>query len=76
MKEFTYESAKEHFDEMMEHALEDKHVVFKSKDGRRYYLRLHQLPSGKKAKAGRLKGKLIVPDDFDDPVPDMAPYMW
>ena len=34
MKAFTYESAKENFDEMMEHARDGKHVMVKGKDGR------------------------------------------
>ena len=58
MKEFTYESAKENFDEMMEHALEGKHVVFESKDGRKFQLRLQHLPQGRPRIFGSMKGKV------------------
>ena len=76
MKAFTYESAKENFDEMMEQARQGIYVTVEDKDGRKFQLRLQHLPQGKPRRAGSMKGKSTVADDFDDPVPDMAPYMW
>ena len=75
MKKFTYESAKENFDEMMEHAQEGLHVYVTGSDGREYQLTLKYLPPRKPRRPGSSKGQIIIADDFDEPLPEMAPYM-
>ena len=75
MKKFTYESAKENFDEMMLHAQEGLHVYVTGSDGREYQLMLKYRPPRKPGRPGSSKCKIRIADDFDAPLPEMAPYM-
>ena len=60
---------------MMEHAQEGLHVYVTGSDGREYRLTLEHMPVRMPRKAGRLKGKINLAEDFDAPLPEMAPYM-
>ena len=75
MKKFTYEAAKENFDEMMEHAQEGLHVYVTGSDGREYLLTLEYSPPNKPRRPGSARGRVWMAEDFDAPLPEMAPYM-
>ena len=75
MKRYTMETAAANFDELMDHAQQGLVVIVVGSDGIEYDLKLNALPLKGPRKAGRLKGKLIVSDEFFEPLPEFEPYM-
>ena len=75
MKTYTMESAVENFDELMEDARKGRIIYIIGEDGREYELILKRMPVNKPRKPGSLKGKLVIADDFDAPLPEFEPYM-
>ena len=76
MKNYTMETAVANFAELMDHAQQGLVVNIVGSDGREYELKLTHLTRRKgPRKAGRLKGKLIVSDDFYEPLPEFEPYL-
>lgn len=76
MKSYTMETAVVNFAELMDHAQKGLVVNIVGSDGREYELKLKPLPPRKgPRKAGRLKDKLILSDDFYEPLPEFEPYM-
>jgi len=75
MKNYTMETAAANFDELMEHAQQGLVVNIIGSDGREYELMLKPLPpnSGPR-KPGSAKGKIIITDEFYDPLPEFKPY--
>ena len=53
MKNYTIETAKENFEEMIDHALQGLTVIIKGSDDREYELILKPLPPNKPRKAGQ-----------------------
>lgn len=74
MKNYTIESAKSNFEEMMEHAQQGLTVIIKGSDDRDYELVLKPLIGNGPRKAGNLRGKIKIADDFDAPLPEFTPY--
>ena len=75
MKTYTLATAKENFEEMIEHAQEGLKVYFTDRDGCEYELLVKRMPSKKPRVLGTLRGKIRVADDFNDPLPEFEPYM-
>ncbi len=75
MKNYTMESAMENFQELMQHAQQGLYVTIIGTDKREYRLMLEPLPPNKPRKAGSLKGKIKIAEDFDEPLPEFKPYM-
>lgn len=75
MKNYTMESAIENFEELMEHAQQGLYVTIIGTDKREYQLMLEPLPPNKPRKAGRLKGKIKLTDEFFEALPEFKPYM-
>ncbi|MCY4537007.1 MAG: type II toxin-antitoxin system prevent-host-death family antitoxin [Chloroflexi bacterium] len=75
MKNYTTESAKANFEEMLEHALQGLTVIITGSDNQDYELVLKPLPSNKPRKPGSLKGKIKIAEEFDAPMPEFTPYV-
>ncbi len=75
MKNYTMETAVANFDGLMDHAQQGLVVTIIGSDGREYELILKPLPpkSGPR-KPGSAKGKIIITDEFNDPLPEFKPY--
>ncbi len=74
MKNYTIETAKENFEEMIDHALQGLTVIIKGGDDREYELILKPLPPNKPRKAGSARGRIKIAEDFDAPLPEFTPY--
>ena len=69
------ESAVDKFEELMEHAQQGLTVIITGSDNQDYELVLKPLPSNKPRRPGSLKGKIMIADDSDKPIPEFKPYM-
>lgn len=75
MKSYTMETAVVNFAELMDHAQKGLMVNIVGSDGREYELKLKPLPPRKPRKPGSAKGRIVVADDFHEPMPEIEPYM-
>ncbi len=75
MKNYTVESAKINFEEMLEHAQQGLTIFITSPDNQEYELILKPLPANKPRKPGSSKGRIKIAEDFDAPLPEFAPYV-
>ena len=75
MKNYTMESARENFDELMEHAQQGLTVIIKAAGDREYELVLKPLVANKARKPGSAKGRIKIAEDFDAPLPEFTPYV-
>ena len=75
MKQFTVAEAKNDLDAVLDHARQGGTVIIKEADGKAFKLVSTIIPKKGPRKAGRLKGKLVIADDFDAPLPEFEPYM-
>jgi len=58
------------------HAVEaGEEVEIRADNGRTFRLGASRPPVTGVPKAGRLKGQLVVPDDFDEPLEELREYM-
>ena len=75
MKTYTVESAKENFEELMEHAQTGLYVTIIGTDKSEYRLMLEPLPVNKPRRPGSARGRVWIAEDFDAPLPEFDPYM-
>ena len=75
MKTFTVEEAKQNLDAVLEHAKEGGTVIIIGEDDKDYKLVSTIVPKKGPRKAGRLKGKIKITDEFYEPLPEFEPYM-
>ncbi len=68
MRTINIHEAKTHLSRLVEDAAEGEEIIL-AKAGRPV-ARLVPLATGRRLRIGLLKGKLVVPDDFDAPLPD------
>ena len=73
MKNYTMETAVANFAELMDHAQKGLVVNIVGSDGIEYELKLKRLPARKPRKPGSAKGRIIVSDDFYEPLPEFEP---
>ncbi len=74
MKTFTLEEAKQDLDKVLEHATEGGTVILIGDNDQAYKLVSTILPKKGTRKAGRLKGKIKITDEFYEPLPEFEPY--
>ncbi len=74
MMNYTIESAMSNFEEMMERAQQGLTVSIKGSDDRDYELVLKPLVGNGPRKAGNLRGKINITDEFFDPLPEFRQY--
>lgn len=75
MKTFTVAEAKADFDAVLEHAAQGGTVIIMGEDERAYELVATIAPKKGPRKAGSAKGKIIITDEFYEPLPEFMPYM-
>ena len=75
MKTFTVEEAKQNLDAVLKHAKEGGTVIIIGEDDKAYELVSTIIPKKGPRKAGRLKGKIKITDEFYEPLPEFEPYM-
>ena len=74
MKTFTLEEAKQDLDKVLEHAKQGGTVILIGEDNQAYKLVSTHIPKKGPRKAGRLKGKIKITDEFYEPLPEFEPY--
>lgn len=74
MKTFTVEEAKQNLDAVLEHAIEGGTVILVGEDNQAFQLVSTIVPKKGPRKAGRLKGKIKITDEFYEPLPEFEPY--
>ncbi len=74
MKTFTLEEAKQDLDKVLEHAKQGGTVIITGEDNQAYKLVSMYIPKKGPRKAGRLKGKIKITDEFYEPLPEFEPY--
>ena len=74
MKTFTVEEAKQNLDAVLEHAIEGGTVILIGEDNQAFQLVSTIVPKKGPRKAGRLKGKIKITDEFYEPLPEFEPY--
>ncbi len=74
MKTFTTEEAKQNLDEVLEYAKQGGTVIIIADDEQAYQLVATIAPKKGPRKAGRLKGKIKMTDEFYEPLPEFEPY--
>ena len=74
MKTFTVEEAKDNFDEVLKHAAQGGTVIIVGDDQQAFELVATVAPAKGPRKAGRLKGKIKITDEFYEPLPEFEPY--
>ena len=77
MVQTTVEEAQHRLPELLDAVEEGEEVETRAQDGRSYRLASSgpRPPVTGVAKAGRLKGRLVVPDDIKEPLEDLREYM-
>ncbi len=74
MKTFTIEEAKQDLDPILEHAKAGGTVILLGEDDQAYELVATIYAKPGPRKAGRLKGKIKITDEFYEPLPEFEPY--
>ncbi len=74
MKTFTVEEAKQNLDAVLNHARQGGTVIIIGEDDKAYKLVSTIIPKKGPRKAGRLKGKIKITDEFYEPLPEFEPY--
>ena len=74
MKTFTVEEAKQDLDAVLEHTKNGGTVILIGEDDQAFKLATTILPKPGPRKAGRLKGKIKISDEFYEPLPEIEPY--
>ncbi len=74
MRKVKLDEAQRRLPELIEEAVSGGDVVISRGDGADVRLVLVVEPANRPRKGGGLKGVLVVPDDFNDPLPDFEPY--
>ena len=74
MKKFTIEEAKQDLDKVLAHANEGGTVILIGEDDKAYELVATIYCKPGPRKAGRLKGKIKITDEFYEPLPEFEPY--
>lgn len=74
MRKVKLDEAQHRLPELIEEAANGEDVVISRGDGADFRLVPVLEPTRRPRKGGGLKGLLVVPDDFDDPLPDFEPY--
>ena len=75
MKTFTVEEAKQDLDKVLPHATEGGTVILIGDNDQAYKLVSTIIPKKGPRKAGSAKGKIIITDEFYEPLPEFKPYM-
>ncbi len=75
MKTFTVEEARQNLDAVLNHARQGGTVIIIGEDDKAYKLVSTIIPKKGPRKAGRLKGKIKITDEFYEPLPEFKPYM-
>lgn len=74
MRKVKLDEAQQRLPELIEEAVSGEEVIISRGDGADVRLVLVVDPASRPRKGGGLKGLLVVPDDFDAPIPDFEPY--
>ncbi len=74
MKTFTLAEAKQDLEKVLEHAKAGGTVIIIGEDDQAYKLVSTIIPKKGPRKAGRLKGKIKITDEFYEPLPEFDPY--
>lgn len=74
MKTFTIDEAKQNLDKVLEHAKAGGTAIIVGEDNQAYQLVATIAPKPGPRKAGRLKGKIKITDEFYEPLPEFEPY--
>lgn len=72
MPTVTLNEAPDQLQELTEAALKGETVIIVVDE--QHAIRLTPVPSRRGRKAGTARGKIVVRDDFDDPLPDFETY--
>jgi antitoxin (DNA-binding transcriptional repressor) of toxin-antitoxin stability system len=77
MVQITVEEAQHRLPELLDAVEGGEEVEIRAEDGRSYRLASSRPrpPVTGVPKAGRLKGRLVVPDDIKEPLEDLRKYM-
>ena len=73
MKTFTIDEARDDLDALLEHARQGGTVIIADAD-QAYKLVATIAPRKGPRKAGSAKGKMILTDEFFEPLPEFEPY--
>ena len=74
MKTFTVEEAKNNLEQVLEIAQKGETIYIVGDDNQGFQLVATVIPKKGPRKAGRLKGKVKITDEFYDPLPEFEPY--
>ena len=74
MMKVTVDEAKKNLDEALEHAKAGGTVLIIGEDEQAYKLVATIYTKPGPRKAGRLKGKIMITDEFYEPLPEFEPY--
>ena len=75
MKTFTIDEIKQDIDAALEHARDGGTVIIVDGDDRAYQLVSTIAPKKGPRKPGSAIGKIVITDDFYEPLPEFEPYM-
>ena len=77
MTQVTVAEAQQRLSELLDAVEAGEEVEIRAENGRTYRLAPSRPrpPVRGVPKAGRLKGQLVVPDDFDEPLEELREYM-
>ncbi len=74
MKTFIVEEARQNLDAVLNHARQGGTVIIIGEDDKAYKLVSTIIPKKGPRKAGRLKGKIKITDEFYEPLPEFEPF--
>ena len=74
MKTFTLEEAKQNLDYVLEHAKDGGTITIIADDEQAYQIVATVAPKKGPRKAGRLKGKVKMTDEFHEPLPEFESF--
>jgi antitoxin (DNA-binding transcriptional repressor) of toxin-antitoxin stability system len=75
MIQVMVKEAQERLPELLGAVEAGEEVEIRAENGRTFRLAASRPPVTGVPKAGRLKGQLVVPDDFDEPLEELREYM-